>query len=234
MFEPLSTTAWRDLLGIEMFQNKPDSYVAKRRTDVQIKLMDCMKAGKLEGSIDLAKMGTAPVLWRNQPVPNPPLPQSVISEVFWELFEINFRYELVALDRLCYQFKPANFEQLDGQPFDELDASSTGDREIRILGCIPHFNGRLIPEGPEVGRAGFASSDVEERRGALWGLFRIMRGWTKMGKMSAGTIERAAAVESAKDISTVLLDEFEYRLACHYVWCFVVWFKRAPLLPHGL
>ncbi|KAF9001257.1 hypothetical protein BDZ89DRAFT_920731, partial [Hymenopellis radicata] len=97
MFEPLSPTAWRDLLGIETFQDKPDSYVAKRRNDVQTKLMDCIKAGKLEGTIDLAKMGTAPVSWRDQPLPNPP-PENVISEIFWELFEINFRYELVALD----------------------------------------------------------------------------------------------------------------------------------------
>ncbi|KAF9010863.1 hypothetical protein BDZ89DRAFT_964361, partial [Hymenopellis radicata] len=123
MFEPLNPTSWRDLLGIESFQNKPNSYPAKRRNDVQTKLMDCIKAGKLEGTIDLAKMGTAPVLWRDQPLPNP-LPENVISEIFWELFEINFRYELVALDRLCYQFKPANFEQTS-QPFDELDASST-------------------------------------------------------------------------------------------------------------
>ncbi|KAF9019585.1 hypothetical protein BDZ89DRAFT_924924, partial [Hymenopellis radicata] len=102
MFEPLSPTSWRDLLGIDSFGNKPDSYVAKRRNDVQTKLMDCIKAGKLEGTIDLSKMGTATVLWRDQPLPNP-LPEHVISEIFWELFEINFRYELVALDRLCYQ-----------------------------------------------------------------------------------------------------------------------------------
>ncbi|KAF9006279.1 hypothetical protein BDZ89DRAFT_930163, partial [Hymenopellis radicata] len=102
MFEPLSPTSWRDLLGIESFGNKPDSFVSQRRNDVQIKLMDCMKAGKLEGTIDLSKMGTATVLWRDQPLPDP-LPQNVISEIFWELFEINFRYELVALDRLCYQ-----------------------------------------------------------------------------------------------------------------------------------
>ncbi|KAF9013023.1 hypothetical protein BDZ89DRAFT_1223050 [Hymenopellis radicata] len=212
--------------------NKPDSYAAKRRNDVQTKLMDCIKAGELKGTIDLAKMGTAPVLWRDQPLPNP-LPGNVISEIFWELFEINFRYEPVALDRLCYQFKPANFQQTS-QPFDELDASSTGDREIRILGCIPHFNGRLVPEWPGVGRAGFASSDIEERRGALLGLFRIMRGWTKMQKMTAGTIERAVAIESAKDVSIAILNEFEHRLARHYVGCFVAWFRRAPVLPHGL
>ncbi|KAF9013032.1 hypothetical protein BDZ89DRAFT_1046810 [Hymenopellis radicata] len=138
-----------------------------------------------------------------------------MSEILWELFVINFRYELVALNRLCYQFKLANFEQTS-QPLDELDASSTGDREIRILGCIPHFNGRLIPECPDVGRAGFASFDNEERR---------------MEKMTAGTIERAVTIESANDVSIAILNEFENRLARHYFGCFVAWFRRAPVLP---
>ncbi|KAF9019595.1 hypothetical protein BDZ89DRAFT_1139238 [Hymenopellis radicata] len=75
MFEPLSPTSWRDLLGIDSFGNKPDSFVSQRRNDVQTKLMDCMKAGKLEGTIDLSKMGTATVLWRDQPLPNP-LPEN--------------------------------------------------------------------------------------------------------------------------------------------------------------
>ncbi|KAF9013029.1 hypothetical protein BDZ89DRAFT_935192, partial [Hymenopellis radicata] len=93
MFEPLGPTAWRDLLGIESFLNKPDSYAAKRRNDVQTKLMDSI------GTLSTAYffMGTATVLWRDQPLPNP-LPENVILEIFWELFEINFRYELVALD----------------------------------------------------------------------------------------------------------------------------------------
>ncbi|KAF9025009.1 hypothetical protein BDZ89DRAFT_96333 [Hymenopellis radicata] len=104
-----------------------------------------------------------PVVWRGLTLAaNQIPPADVAQQILWELFEVNFRYDLLVLDRACYDLKPKGFDaprpgDEDGQvlPYDELDASSFGDRQMRVVGAIPHFKSRMVPEDTDEGHNGF-------------------------------------------------------------------------------
>ncbi|KAL0564169.1 hypothetical protein V5O48_017885, partial [Marasmius crinis-equi] len=86
---------------------------------------------------------------------------SIVQEIMWELFEINFRFELISLHRICH-----------------TTGASKGEREDEVLNLFGHFRSSLIPEHLAWGREGFAHENINERRTALLGLYTVMEGWT--------------------------------------------------------
>ncbi|KAF9045698.1 hypothetical protein BDZ89DRAFT_942624 [Hymenopellis radicata] len=200
--EPLSTQHWRDLLGLGFVStSRDDTLAAKRRSECKAKLVEYLKDSNLQGHIDPSNLHIAPIVWQGRPL-TLPISDNIAQEILWELFEVNFRSELLALDHMAYKLKPEGFETAEGADFNELDASNTEDRRIRVLSYIPHFNGRLIPESLHVGRTGFASKHLEERRLALWALYRVMQTWTKA----------AAMTENMKTLSPRLSLRRQFRL----------------------
>lgn len=241
-FEPLPAPVWRKVLTLELVTSSTDgTKTAKMRDDAKAHLIRCMAEGGMQGSIDLDHLQSAPTIWQSQTLqPNVLPPSPVVQQILWELYEVNFRYELTAIDRQYYTLKDVGFDdpRPDDEPdqlaeYDELDASDYGDRKIKILTAIPHFNGSPIPQDVADGRRGFASDKMTGRREALWGLYRIMRGWTKTSGMSETTHRLAASLESGT-MSDDDVGAVEYRLAWHYIQAYVEHFRRAPFIPHRL
>ncbi|KAL0057492.1 hypothetical protein AAF712_015862 [Marasmius tenuissimus] len=164
-FTPLKVKEWRSVLGLEIHGLKAGTEAAKAREEQQKMLQSCLKSGNMGGSVNLAHLDTAPVTWQGITLTPFSLPPSdVVKEVLWELFEINFRYELVVLDRFCFR-----------------TGTSIADREQEVLGLVPHFNSSMIPDDIGQARIGFASTELNiasGRRHALRGLHQVMAGWT--------------------------------------------------------
>lgn len=158
-----------------------------------------------------------------------PLPVALTQSILWELHEINFRWELIALDRYCYKLRPA----LTGDEHDdELAASTPAEREMLIMGFIPHFSGNLVPDMEDAG-AGFASVVLEERRDALVAWYRVMQGWSDYGTMATDTAKLSKRVAEEK-CSVQDVDALGHLLVYYYVSMFREIFNRAPVLPHRL
>ncbi|KAL0564345.1 hypothetical protein V5O48_017702, partial [Marasmius crinis-equi] len=175
------------------------------------------------GTVDLSNLDATPVQWLDQPLQpfvDPPAP--IARQILCELYEINFRYELVVLDRFCYQ--------------KELSPS---EQEHEVLGVLTHFHSQLIPDSTDLGNTGFVSLQHNERRHALHGFHFIMQGRSGgLGELSEQLkdpgISRHLDITETKDIKTTELDNVEYTLVYHYVSTFHKIFVCAPLLPHCL
>lgn len=188
-------------------------------------------------------MSSTQALWRGHSLLSGHIPTPVISrQILWELFEVNFRYELLVLDRACYDLMPEGFdttnsgetEEGEVRSFDDLDASSFGDRQMRVLGAINHFNSTLIPSDTDDGRNGFASPDGSARREAYAGLYRVMRSWQRVPELSSRTVRAAQRILASGPLDTAALMVTEEGLAYHYVQCYFTVIGRPPLVPHGL
>ncbi|KAF8877215.1 hypothetical protein CPB85DRAFT_1164838, partial [Mucidula mucida] len=103
VFEPLAAPVWRRVLGLELHGSKGDGWAAKAHEEVRQELSKCIEAGSMQGSVDLSNLSTASATWQGEQLQPNVLPaQHVCREILWELFETNFRYEFLVLDRLCY------------------------------------------------------------------------------------------------------------------------------------
>lgn len=126
-------------------------------------------------------------------------------------------------------------EEVATSSFDDLDASSHADRQLRVLGAMSYWESSLIPGVFEnIEDEGFGSQSHPERRRAFGDLFRVMRGWRGVPEMDAATVRAATKClgERSLDLEEQLVAED--RLARHYVRCFHQVFGRPPLVPHGL
>lgn len=125
-------------------------------------------------------------------------------------------------DRYLYELKPDNSE--DGEVFDELDASSREERNLKIMGAIP---GML-----DGGDLEFGSTDDFLRQQSLYGLHRVMRGWTRRPSMALSSLKIVERLQGPTILALDEIDDAEYHVAYHYIRCFAEFFKRAPVLPH--
>ncbi|KAL0564799.1 hypothetical protein V5O48_017240, partial [Marasmius crinis-equi] len=205
-FQPLPTGDWRSILGIEMHGLKADTRAATKHREQEQMLQKCLISGKMQGAIDLSNLGSAPVEWHIQtlqPFMMPPIP--ITKEVLWELHEINFRYELIAVDRACYR-----------------GLSSAAECQQEVLATIHHFNTQIVPDTLDAGKEGFASTDSDTRRRALHDLYVVMEGWVgSLGKLprclSDSAIKARLDIAETSTISTQEFNDLEYALIFHYV-----------------
>ncbi|KAK1219196.1 hypothetical protein PQX77_018092, partial [Marasmius sp. AFHP31] len=224
-FRPFRTREWRGAIGLEAHPTKSETKTGGRRANMVETLKECLASGNLEGKFDFEDLGSVPVEWKGQRYDQATMPPtSVVQEYLCELFEINFRYELIALDRLVH-----------------TSLASKSEREQEVLCAIPHFGGSLIPDWgtdilPGCGRNGFASDLLQHRRAALHGLFTVMEGWNG-GKcaMPRPLVDGAGVLKYwERETTEKELSQYEQALVRHYVSSFCSVFGRAPLLPHRL
>ncbi|KAL0569313.1 hypothetical protein V5O48_012658 [Marasmius crinis-equi] len=172
-------------------------------------------------NLDLANLSNAPMGWFGQKYDQHKMPLvGVVQEVLWELFEINFRYELIALDCICH-----------------TTGASKGECEDEVLKLFGHFCSSLIPEHVAWGREGFAHENLNERRVALWGLYMVMEGWS--GNCYAMPRPLVEGSQCLKPWEQEVVDErdlfhYEVTSVTHYIATFATIFGRAPILPHRL
>lgn len=146
-------------------------------------------------------------------------------EILWELSELNFRFDLISLDRHLYR------PSLDPDHASHCHSSS----EDRLLLCLPKgAMSCLMLANLEDAGTGLASTDWQIRRPCTVGLRIVMRSWH-------GFLEMAEKDRELMRKSTEILRcieenyiPFEKSLTAVYVQLFFDSFGRAPCLPRGL
>ncbi|KAL0059091.1 hypothetical protein AAF712_014192 [Marasmius tenuissimus] len=225
-FEPLKLKEWHVVLGIEVHGHKPNTQAAQSQNNIEKMLQECLDSGNMEGSVDLTNLSEAPVVWRGSSLtPFSLPPNNIVKEILWEMFEINFRYKLLALDHRCYRA-----------------GLSSNKREQEVLGVILHFENALIPSDVAQGHEGFASCELDiaiGRRQALRGLLQVMDGWTGGPGQLPQSLQNLAVsnrldIASATKVEWNEVENIEYAVSHHYVSVFRTIFQHAPLLPHSL
>ncbi|KAF8164179.1 hypothetical protein K438DRAFT_1984879 [Mycena galopus ATCC 62051] len=192
--DPVSAAEWRDALqGKLVVQGKHNSKSEKRTSTVERILGPALRAcgiNTLQGF----------------PVPSADVPHTTPArskEITWELAEMNFRFELCALD-----------QQACGV-----------DRHEDCEACFP--GGLLAPDLKE-SRMGFAAMSSSERLPHLLRLARLMEDWTSRPRPDAVTL---ASQRKSEYWNSTAVHDLEESVARYYTQSFYHFFGRAAVVP---
>ena len=126
----MSAQNWRDLLAIDISgaQRMGDTKAAKRRQQ----LLDMLLPSSTFPEVKIRSSSGEPLVWQGKRyLPGMLPPENIVREILWELYELNFTYELLSLDaRACIN----------------VDAMQRIERQALISKCFPrpvHANSLL-------------------------------------------------------------------------------------------
>ena len=174
-----------------------------------------------ESEFQLQELKSSNILWNRQPLDNEKiLEPRTIMEILWDLSELNFRFELTALDdHLCSEEHLISLGQLSPQ-------------YLSILQCFSG-DGRRFILAPLVSQAneGLAALTLRSRIPYLLALRKVMSAWQGVdGSQLMPEIHDDGWEDKCEDD----LKKFEHLLACVYSTAFYKVFGRPPIVPHGL
>ncbi|KAF9013828.1 hypothetical protein BDZ89DRAFT_923027, partial [Hymenopellis radicata] len=102
-FKPWAAPEWRRVLGLEIHPTSGAGWASQAHEQIKADLTLCLTEGQLQGTVNLASLSEMPVVWWGLTLAaNQIPPADVAQQILWELFEVNFRYDLLVLDRACY------------------------------------------------------------------------------------------------------------------------------------
>ena len=141
------------------------------------------------------------------------VPDHLAPAVIWEVFDLGFRYELLALDR-CLRSQGSR-DRHDEMQREEFLGSVFPGGWLRSLDSLP---------SPEA--HGLFASLPQRRVSALNAFRQILVQWPACpdGIISATLLQSGD--------TTQRIEEFEFELARFYVHTFFLYSGRAPLVPH--
>ena len=135
----------------------------------------------------------------------------MVSLVLWEMFELGFRYELLALDRYLVPIRQGSFGEVEREEL--LGRVFGGD-----LYCLSD-----LPEEP----VGLCSPHPHRRATALEAFRRVLSRWPGCPE----TIHGATPISTAMDDKEIM--GLETILVRFYVNRFFTESGRAPVVPHS-
>lgn len=207
--QPMPNTVWRTLLSHDFVAkgNAAKAGTKSQKTHEMTKdfLQSCLDAEGVEigDSDDL----NAPVTWNGKAFES--LGREEYEEIIWELAELNFRFELLALDARATTDSPSS-------------------RQGLVSACFPRpsSGASLLVADLNGANQGLASSLWEDRRDHVLALRRVMSSWSgelppiiRMDKVQWDTEEAM---------------ELEKVMTRHYCKTFYNYFRRAPIVPRRL
>lgn len=212
---PLNNQQWRTWLNYATnsapsSSGSANTVAESRRTEVQGILGSCLQ----EVGVNLNEIPDSSeqtVFWQEQQLSIGVVPELAITqEILWELYELNFRSELVALDRCA-----------------AIHSDSSVAREDLIVACFPG-NGPLLVTDVSLAGQGLASQNQAKRLPYLLALKRLMKEWD-------GELPPCVRVEKpVEQYSEEEISELEKDIATFYTQSFFNHFGRAAVIPHGL
>jgi hypothetical protein len=152
----------------------------------------------------------APAKWRGEDLPTP-VPENIAREIVWDLFEINFRFELFALDSRASTVSRTNEDRVD--LVDQCFATKTS----------------LFTDRTPQGNCGLVDDDWRERHHYLLAMFRLMATWE--GKQPP-IFRKLSEENEGTDLRKEQMKELEESIAQFYTQSFFDYFGRAALIPH--
>ena len=108
----LSNQSWRTYLSIDnTVPGKGDTKAARRRQETLDMLLP--KTDMYSG-VERQSGSMGPIVWQGREYsPGALPPENIVREILWELYELNFIYELQSLDRrACQKLDLSSAEQL--------------------------------------------------------------------------------------------------------------------------
>jgi hypothetical protein len=224
----MSPSLWRECLFYGLATGKSTLQPGSERFDKVKKMAEAFKLD-LDDQGNLLAPGArqfplagmeSRLLWRGREVvkrEDGSLDDQVVREMLWELYELNFRLELRALDR----------ELSMAEGWEDVI-----EREEMVNKCFAEGDRADFELSPPVipaSNMGLASDDLEARRPYILALARLMNRW-HVGK--AKVIEDLPY--SSREISSAELATLESAVAALYCQAFYDCRARAPLTPHRI
>ncbi|KAF5341449.1 hypothetical protein D9758_014733 [Tetrapyrgos nigripes] len=149
-----SKKQWRQLLTIDEEQEiRSDTRTGKQRLEMQTPLKSMVS----RNTVQFDQLSSVPVTWRGETIDGIQVPPTIAKEIIWELYELNFRQDLVALDA---QLDESNMSLPERQNL--LGRCWIGAREY--TDC-------------QKAQDGLASTDPTKRSQILGALHKIMTTW---------------------------------------------------------
>lgn len=211
----MSGQSWRDFLATDLSttSEKKDTKAAQRRK----KILDMLtpRSG-LFPDVKTRSTTGEPITWQGKKYVPGVLPADhIIREILWELYQLNFYYELLSLDRrACTDLTTSDNLQLV-------------QRQALISECFPvdPFMTTSLPTR----NCGLAGHNVEERLPFILALVRVMQSWKGSKPSVFQLVERPF-----REISASHATELEEAATKYYCQQFFNYFGRAALVPHRL
>jgi hypothetical protein len=200
---PMPASLWRNLLAFELI-NKTKADSSTTRSSKQWELARQFMDDSLEAEgVDFAESKGDQLKWNGRVTDS--LDDDVHEEILWELAELNFRFELLALDA-------------------RVTTSTIGDRQELLRACFPGGVSLLVAD---LGAANDGLGNVywEPRSVYLHALKKVMMSWK--GVPPIILTEKVRWTERE-------IDDLEGAITCLYVKTFYGHFGRAPIVPRRL
>ncbi|KAK7028100.1 hypothetical protein VNI00_014915 [Paramarasmius palmivorus] len=217
--KPLKTSQWRMIIGLRALGFKHQK-AQKQKVEVEAILETILRDGSLKNTVDLTKLDDIPSLWRGEVIIVDDASPETMAEVLWELFEINFRYDLLMCDHHWHRGE-----------------AHRDDRETEVLSFIRHSDGHLLPNmDPHSRPKTYPANNLYERQLAIVGILAIMNSWKGRGQLpstlaTGSGIQQRLQEATKEPVTAFELDEIEFSVARHYIEVFAGTFGRAPVLP---
>jgi len=187
---------------------------AERLRDAVRQLFGDELLAKLRGDVDLVEWHEATLQVQNNMIVD--LDDNIVREIIWELFEHNFRYEIVALDMVAAPSKWAGEEA----------AVARKDEIRRVFGILGKF---VIWSDPFPRfNEGLQAEDISDRKFVLEDLRRIQKAWPDVSP----TITKGCFLDTPR--TSEQLEAFEAEVVGFYCQTFFDFFGRPPIVPHRL
>jgi hypothetical protein len=233
---PISPQMWRECLWWGLATDKPLVNSTHPRFP-ELKRMAAAFNCTLENNGSLAvpawQLDTTPpttrnsgqLEWRGQIITmkeNGMPGDEVVREIIWELYELSFRVELLALDSL-----------LMSKSMDSEGLAARQDRIGRLFyysGNQNNFNLLNIEFPPD--NCGLSSWNIRGRKNSILILANLMIGWSRPSMPTK--ISQLARTTEQRDLSNEEMVELEKEVAAFYCQTFYDLRGRAPITPHRL
>jgi hypothetical protein len=210
--KPIGNQMWRTLLSLPLEQEvksqPPSTKSASRRELIRTLLEEASKMADIE--LNSAPSNT--VFWHEHEVHPERIPERrVAQEILWELHELNFRFEFLALDHYAH---------------DPTMSKEGKSREDMILACFPGRGGdSILVADTSLAHLGLAAEKWQERAQHVLAMRDVMQSWKGFDN---------AHLSVGKEYGEREIVVMETALAKFYAQSFFDFFGRAAILPHRL
>ena len=199
----VATQSWRNFLNGLPEDAKTYTKTGKRAYELK------QIFGRVFSEVEMNPDAEGEVLWHGRRI-------SVVDDhtgrrILWETFELGFRYELLALDRVM---RPPN------------SAADEADRSTRLAQIFPSNSLWTVPGLPSRDSCGLFAALPHRRMRSLNALRDVLRCWP----LCPPAIRQAAPLHTGDTAETI--EKLEAWMALFYTQTFFDASGRAPIVPH--
>ncbi len=196
--EPLASQQWSSFLAMPLDTSQQSQTTLAQRYEQAKEILNC--------NLSFRNLSGMTLQWRGRDVID--LDETTGREIVWEIAELNFRYELAALDCL-------------------LSEISSASRRLEVYKCFPPPASLFACDIRFAGR-GLAAAVQRDRAPYILTLRHLMEMWPE------GKPLREVVHCTAEEFDDTQLDRIERVVTQIYTQSFFKYFGRAATIPRRL